>query len=142
MKEKTIEIMERSRHTVAEMIDRYVKEVSIIHPNTVKNQGSHLKWWQREMGHHYLDNVRPAVLIEYRKRLLCEVSCRGKPRSTATVNRYFSTLSRIFAVAVKEWEWIESSPLRSISKLEEPAGRTRFLSEQEIKPVCWMRVPP
>ena len=73
------------------------------------------------------------MLIEHRKKLLCEVSYRSKPRSTATVNRYFSTLSRVFAVAVKEWEWIEDSPLQNISKLEEPAGRTRFLSEQEIK---------
>ena len=132
MKEKTIEIMERSGHTVSEMIDRYIKEVSIIHPNTVKNQGSHLKWWRQEIGHYHLSSVRPAVLIEYRKKLLCEVCCRGKPRSTATVNRYFSTLGRVFAVAIKEWEWMENSPLQNISKLEEPVGRTRFLSEQEI----------
>ena len=133
MKEKAIKIMKRSEHTVSEMIDRYIKEVSIIRPGTVKNQHSHLKWWQQEIGHYHLDSVGPAVLIEHRKKLLCEVSCRGTSRSTATVNRYFSTLSRVFAVAVKEWEWIEGSPLQNISKLEEPAGRTRFLSEQEIK---------
>ena len=122
-----------SRHTVAEMIDRYINEASVVRPNTVRNQSSHLNWWRREMGHCYLDSVRPAVLVEYRKKLLSGVSCRGRPRSMATVNRYFSTLSRVFSVAVKEWEWLSSSPLRYISKLEEPAGRTRFLSEQEIK---------
>ena len=135
MKRKTMEepLFISPRHTVSDMINRYVKETAIIRPHTVKNQGSHLKWWKQELGHYYLDAVRPAVLVEYRKKLLSGVSCRGKPRSAATVNRYFSTLSRVFAVAVKEWEWVESSPLRNISKLEEPMGRTRFLSEQEIK---------
>ena len=138
MEKKTTEIIENSfsttsRRTVSEMIDRYIKEISIIQPNTVRNQNSHLRWWKREIGHYHLDNVRPVVLIELRKKLLSEVSCRGQPRSTATVNRYFSTLSRVFSVALKEWEWMDSSPLRNISKLEEPAGRIRFLSEQEIK---------
>ena len=135
MKEETIakSLFMVSRHTVLEMIDRYIKEASVVRPNTVRNQSSHLSWWRQEMGHCYLDNVRPAVLIEYRSKLLSGVSCRGKPRAVATVNRYFSTLSRVFSVAVKEWEWLDGSPLQNISKLEEPAGRTRFLSEQEIK---------
>lgn len=135
MKEKNIakSLFSTSRHTVAEMIDRYIQEALVVRPSTVRNQSSHLNWWRREMGHCYLDNVRSAVLIEYRKKLLSGVSCRGRPRSAATVNRYFSTLSRVFSVAVREWEWLDSSPLRNISKLEEPAGRVRFLSEQEIK---------
>ena len=69
MKEKAIKITKRTEHTVSEMIDRYIKEVSLIRPSTVKNQHSHLKWWQQEIGHYYLDNVRPSVLIEHRKKI-------------------------------------------------------------------------
>ena len=122
-----------AKPTVSEMIDRYTEETAIIRPDTVKNQNSHLKWWKREIGHYRVDAISPSVLIKFRKKLLGEKTCRGKLRTPSTVNRYFSTLSRVYAVAIKEWEWLENSPFQNISKLEEPAGRTRFLSEAEIK---------
>ena len=57
MKRKTIEesLFISSKRTVADMINRYVKETSVIYPHTVKNQGSHLKWWKQEIGQVYLD---------------------------------------------------------------------------------------
>ena len=102
-------------------------------PGTRKNQQVHLAWWKKEIGHFPVVQVRPPLLIECRKKLLCEQTVRGRPRAAATVNRYFSTLSRAFSIAVREWEWLESSPFRSLSKLREPAGRTRFLSEDELR---------
>ncbi len=60
-----------------------------------------------------------------------ESSVGLKKRSPATVNRYLTSLSHAFSVAVREWEWLEQSPVRNLKKLQEPRGRVRFLSGEE-----------
>jgi integrase len=42
-----------------------------------------------------------------------------------------ATLSTTITTAVKEWEWMEDNPLRKVSKLKEPRGRVRYLSDQD-----------
>ena len=120
-------------HTVAEMIERYIEEALLNNSRTERNQRPHLGWWKREIGACPLRRARPPLFVECRKKLLSEETHLGRCRSAATVNRYFATLSRVFSVAAKEWEWLESSPLRHLSKLKEPEGRTRFLSQRELR---------
>jgi site-specific recombinase XerD len=60
--------------------------------------------------------------------------CRDKlshGREPATVVRYIAALSRAFAVAVKEWGWMQENPLNKVEKPELPRGRVRFLSDDE-----------
>lgn len=52
-------------------------------------------------------------------------------RSPSTVVRYLAALSHAFSIASKEWEWIDDSPMRKVTKPKEPRGRVRFLSEEE-----------
>lgn len=122
---------ETRRLTLADLIQRYIEEVLPDHPKTEKNQTAHLQWWRREIGGCPLDKVRPALLVECRNKLRRGLTSRGTSRSPATVNRYFATLSRVFTIAIKEWEWLDESPLRRLSKLREPPGRSRFLSADE-----------
>jgi integrase len=42
------------------------------------------------------------------------------------------TLSHVFSVAVNEWGWLESNPVRKVVKPKEPRGRIRFLSQEEL----------
>ena len=42
-----------------------------------------------------------------------------------------AALSTAITTAVKEWEWMEENPLRKVSKLKEPRGRVRYLSDQD-----------
>ena len=35
------------------------------------------------------------------------------------------------SVAVKEWGWLDDSPMRKVSKPKEPRGRVRFLDDEE-----------
>ncbi|MBX9744822.1 MAG: hypothetical protein K2X08_06390 [Chlamydiales bacterium] len=45
--------------------------------------------------------------------------------------RYIAALSHVFTLGIKEFGWIEASPVSKISKPREPAGRVRFLSDEE-----------
>ena len=125
--------MSKNTRTINDMINRYISEY--LPREGIENQRNkiiHLAWWKKEIGDYLLSQARPCLFVECRNKLLTEKNGRGKIRGPSTINHYFSTLSRIFSVAIKEWEWLDGSPLRNISKLEEPAGRTRFLSKEEL----------
>jgi integrase len=59
------------------------------------------------------------------------ITVQGAQRSPATVVRYLAALSHAFTTAVKEWGWLDDSPMRKVSKPKEPRGRVRFLDEEE-----------
>ncbi len=124
------------RHTLAEMIDRYKRDIL---PNKSKsgrftsNQGNQLDWWKTELGYHVLADITPALLAERRDKLSNSKTSKDKKRSPSTVVRYMAALSHVFTIAVKEWGWIEDSPMRKVSKPKEPRGRVRFLSDDERK---------
>jgi hypothetical protein len=99
---------EAKRHTVAEMIDRYLTDV-LPHkrPNTVRPQQWHFHWWKSCLDHVLLADLTPTVIAEYRDKL---ARGDGARRANATVNRYLAALSHALSVAVKEWGWLVSPP--------------------------------
>ena len=56
---------------------------------------------------------------------------RKTPRSPATVVRYMAAMSHAYSIAMREWQWVEDSPLRRVSKPKEPPARCRFLDDDE-----------
>jgi integrase len=124
---------EAMRRTVASMIDRYLEETLPFKARNRDRKGVErsLKWWKEQIGDYALANVTAATITEHKLKLLRGKTKRGKDRSPATVNRYLAALGGCFKTAVREWGWLESSPMPNVSKLEEPRGRVRFLSDDE-----------
>ncbi len=123
---------EGKRKTVSKMLERYRRDVlPQKKESTSSSQAIHLDWWEGELGDYTLDRITTASLAEYRDRLLTEPNTRGKKRSNATVVRYMASLSHVFSVASKEWQWLDDNPFRRVSKPKEPRGRIRFLSDVE-----------
>lgn len=120
------------KYTVNDLIEQYIRVHLSKHPLRLRDQTSHLDWWRETYGHKTLIEISPALLSEARETLLSGITFRKKKRSSATVNRYFSTLSRAFALAHREWEWVIDNPFLRISKLQESGGRNRFLSRDEL----------
>lgn len=136
---------EAKRHTLGELIDRYIRDVLPgKRATTQAPQRQQLWWWKRELGAYALADITPALLAEYRDRLTREPipspaadpEKAGPPRqrTPATVNRYLAVLSHAFTMAVREWGWLEDNPLRKLTKLREARGRVRFLSEGSESP--------
>jgi integrase len=122
---------EARKHTLGNAIDRYIKNVLPTKEKCIQRQGHQLLWWKKQIGHYYLCDVSPAVIAECRDLLLQGTTPRKKLRSKATVVRYMAALSHMFTIAVKEWLWLESSPISKVTKPKEPRGRVRFLSDAE-----------
>ena len=122
---------EAKKHTLADLIDRYIKTVVPNKKNHGVKQAAQLQWWKQELGHYLLSDITPALIAEKRDRLQEGITSRGAKRSNSTVVRYLAALSHAFTIATREWGWIEDSPMRKVSKPTEPRGRVRFLDTEE-----------
>ena len=126
---------ESQKHTLGELIDRYIRDVLPTKPKQSSSQKQQLEWFKAEIGAHTLADVTPAKIVECRDKLLTEESLKiGKTRAPATVVRYLAALSHAFTIAVNEWGWLDDSPMRKVKKPALPRGRVRFLSEEVERP--------
>lgn len=117
---------EAKKHTLGEMIDEYMKKFNP--PGYKKAQ---LQWWERKLGSYVLCDITPAKIASCRDELLEGMTKRGRQRSPSTAVRYIAALSHVFSIGIKEFGWVESSPINKITKPKEPSGRVRFLSDDE-----------
>lgn len=124
-------ISEAKRHTLQDLVDRYLNEVLPDRPRNAVNTRRHLTYWQSKLGKLSLADVTPALITQYRNELLSEKTLRNKLRSNATVVRYLASLSHAFSVAMKDWQWVSDNPVSKISKPRQARGRERFLSNSE-----------
>ncbi len=114
------------QHTFKEAVDRYFKEQTV----SVVKRG-HLLWWQKELGHLYLRDIRASLINEKKQKLLVEPNEKGVIRSKSTCNRFLATLSHLMSLCLKQWEWVTENPVRKITREKEPRERTRFLNSEE-----------
>jgi len=124
---------EARKHTLEELIDRYINNVLPQKPKSIASQKPQLEWWKEQLGAYTLADITPALIVEQRDKLFNTPKTNNEPRCAATVNRFLAAISHAFSVACNEWGWIENSPISKVSKLKEPRGRVRFLSDEERK---------
>jgi integrase len=129
--ERYFKTAEAKRHTLADAIDRYVREVLPRKPRTAKFQARQLAWWRAELGHLFLADVTASAISEARAALQVARGAGKRARGPATANRYMAVLSHLLSVAVREWEWLETNAAQKLRKFKEPRGRDRFLSKEE-----------
>lgn len=125
--------VEAQKHTLADLVDRYTRDILPTKGRQRRTQGQQLAYWRSELGAYTLADVTPALIAESRDNLLRAKTHRGGTMSPSTVVRYLAALSHAFTIAVKEWGWIEDNPVRRVTKPKEPRGRVRFLSDDERK---------
>jgi len=120
---------EAKKHTVGEMIDRYLSSAKLTKVQD-EHIGLHLRRWKVEIGYLLLSDLTASAITLVKEKLLKE-EFRGKPRSPTTVLRYMASLSTALTTAVKDWAWIEDSPMKNITKPKAARGRVRFLDDDE-----------
>lgn len=121
-------VRESKKKTLSNAIERYRKYVL---PTVVKSKREHIvTWWEQTIGNLTLNEITPALISEFRDKLL-HAEIDGKQRAAATVVKFLTTLSHILSMCVNEWQWMESNPVLKVSKPSLPRGRTRFLEDDE-----------
>jgi integrase len=117
------------RHTVGDLIDRYIAEI-IPQKKAGEDQIFQLRQWKTELGLLRLSELTPDRIIKARDKLMKREGNDGLV-SNSTVNRYHAALHHALTVAEKQYGWIELNPMRRVPKLKEPQGRVRYLSDEE-----------
>lgn len=119
-----IPMAQAKKHTIKDMLTRYKEQILPRKPRSRKQQAPHADWWIDQIGHYSLAEATPSLIIEHRNAL-------ERKTSASTANRYAALLSHAFTIAIKEWGWMDDNPFRKISRLKEPKGRVRCLSDDE-----------
>lgn len=125
---------ESASHTVADLVDRYLKEeLEKLSETDWPSRKRQLNWWKEEIGLLTLNKVTPALLVELRNKLKQGTTYRHKKRSGSTVNRYLAAFSAALGIAASEseWQWSTSNPFSRVRREIENKGRVRFLSADE-----------
>jgi len=123
--ERTLPFPEAARQTLQALVERYAREIlPRTSAGTARYQARHLAWWHTQLGHLRLVELTPARVVACREQL-------ARTRSPGTVNGYLTTLGHAVHVAVREWQWMEDSPMARVQKLRLPTPRTRYLADDE-----------
>jgi integrase len=115
---------------MAELIDRYLEDV-MPEKRDARNQGRQLLVWRDKIGDKMIVEVNSALVNQMRDELKKDGTQGDGTRSAATVNRFLAILSHVFTIAINDWQWATENPVKRVSRLKEPKGRVRFLSDEE-----------
>jgi len=109
---------EERRRTFAQLVKKYLAEVlpKKIHNKDQRNFETRLNWWKEQLGDRYLADISPADIAACRDQLEKTLNRYGKPLSGATINRYLAAVGAAFKHAVKEWHWLEVSPVSNVAR--------------------------
>ncbi|SCA62546.1 Shufflon-specific DNA recombinase [Chlamydiales bacterium SCGC AG-110-M15] len=117
------------KKTLGEAVDRYLETVLPAEDRSKRREI--LIWWKEKMGGMLLGDITPSVISTCRDELLRGLTRRKKQRSPATVSRYLAFLSHVFTVSINDWDWLNDTPMRRVTKPKLGRGRVRFLDEEE-----------
>jgi len=122
--------LQAQRHTLNELLDLYIQKLR--HgPNLQQTTISELRTWGSLVGDFNLAQITPAKIRGTLDKIENTKSPSGRTKSAGTINRYLSVLSSALTFAKKELGWIQTNPAFNVSKLPEPNGRVRYLSDDE-----------
>ena len=113
-------------YSFQQAVDRYLAEVVPLHRGSSK-EDIRLKRIAQNSGlaSYPLRNITTAMLAQWRDKRSAEVSA-------ASVIREMTTLRSMFEIARREWQWIETNPMRDVSRPKKPRARDRLIKQAEI----------
>lgn len=118
-------------HTVAEMLKRYADEVSPSKRTGVA-ETKRIQAFLRDF-----PDLAAMKLSQFKTpQLAAWRDARLKTVSTSSVTRDINWLRNAFAIARKEWKWIEHNPFDGLRLPRDPAPRSRRVTPPEVKAIC------
>lgn len=121
-----VDFTEAQKTTLAELIDRYLKEVTSTKKG-IKQETYRLKALKRNLGHLVLSSIQSKHIAAYRDTRV------NAGMAGATVRRELCDLSHLFNVCIKDWGIaLSSNPAQLIRKPSTAKGRDRRLDKDEL----------
>ena len=71
---------EAKKHTLGQLIDRYILDVLPTKKKCEQRQGAQLIWWKKQIGTYLLSDLSPALIAEQRDILLKGITKQGRDK--------------------------------------------------------------
>jgi len=121
-------ISSSGKHTLADLIDRYTKEVLPGKAKTTQESDfGRLAWWRENLGYVSMKHLTPDVIQE----ALPKIATSGRGNGPTSIRRHVAVLSAAIQSA-REWKWINTNPAHEVNLPKEPKGRQRYLTKEEL----------
>jgi integrase len=128
---KEAEIVEGRAQKV--VIDKYARDAFKRYAEDVSPTKRGYRWEIIRLTSLRKDPLGKIKLHELTTRHLAEFRDRRlKTVSASTVNRELTLISTVLSKARKEWEWMQSTPMRDLDRPKMPPARDRLISKDEI----------
>lgn len=114
----------------SDFVDRYYLPWARANKQSCRDDESRARVLRSEFGQQPLRQITNFQVERFKSSMVGSKTYRGTPRKGSTVNRYRSLLSRIFSLAYSNG-FVDSNPCTRVARLEEGAGRERYLTRDE-----------
>lgn len=121
-----------NKHTFSDAVNRYKEEELPKKGNDAKNRLYHLISFEKHLGKLKFSSIRASDIKDALLSIEKDKAKDGKQLAPATIVRYLASISHLFSMAWKEWEWISENPIKKISKPSVSNARQRYLSHDEL----------
>jgi len=125
-------VIKPAYYLLADVIREYLAATKNL-KHSWKDDARHGKVWTARLAGRTLDEKTPGELERMRtERLAVRTTEDGKEHrvTSATVNREYAFLRRVFNVAIRDGK-ADTNPVSKLKTLREPSGRTRCLTDDE-----------
>lgn len=119
------------KYTFSEALKRYKNEELPKKGNDARNRDHHLSFFEKHLGKLLISRIRPSDIKDALILLESEGTAKRKNPAPATIVRYLASLSHLFTIAWREWEWVSENPVKKIKKPSVFNERHRYLSLDE-----------
>ena len=72
---------ESKKHTLSEIIDRYIEEIMPLKPKSMVSQTIQLLWWKKTIGGYLICDITPSLISKTRDDLYKEKTTRESRRT-------------------------------------------------------------
>lgn len=122
---------ESRRKTLEDLATCYLQEFSSgIAPKTMLRHNVSLKHLLPVFGKKRLSEIKPYMINNYK------VMRRDQSASASSINKELALAKHLYYIAIKQLGWIAYNPFSQVPLERMPAGRVRYLQEDEFDRLC------
>ena len=104
------------KRTLEELIEHFIRSGALEHHRSASDTLRHFEYWKSRLGAYALVHITSELLGNERQHLIDIPMAKGGKRTSATVNRYFASLSSLLSYAAKDLNWIRENPCLNMKK--------------------------
>nr|VFK33706.1 MAG: Phage integrase family protein [Candidatus Kentron sp. MB]VFK36072.1 MAG: Phage integrase family protein [Candidatus Kentron sp. MB]VFK77623.1 MAG: Phage integrase family protein [Candidatus Kentron sp. MB] len=112
--------------TVADLLDRYVREVSVKKRGYLPEKRRIRRLRLDSLATVQLSLLSPSHVTAWREKRLTEIS-------SGSVLKGWNLLHHVFNTAARKWEWLDKNPMTTVKRPAPNPPRTRLVADREVE---------